>query len=220
MIDWETKLRDYGVLWRHDGNLARPFAQLTSGLISDTYFDVTYAVANPNLLAVAAAVMAKQLEVVFGDKLSQLVICGQMKGSVPLATILAAKINAGFIWTEKVGDGANKLIAVDERFSDIFAKERVVVLVEDTTTSGSTSALSREALQAASYRVSPYLPTFIDRTQDETNGFTILGCYRPDFPAQTWIEGNNPYTGGAEAVPPVRPKTAVGRVALRARYSS
>jgi orotate phosphoribosyltransferase len=219
-MNWKETLTKIGALWHHDGNKERPYALLTSGRISGDFADMSFAIAHPELIALAARSLTQQL-LKSGGVPHNLIICGQQEGSTTLASRIAEELDRGFVYTTKVGEGTEKTMVLAERFAGIFPEDNPVVLVEDVTTTASTSEKSREALYRAGFKnVSPILLTIVDRTGGNNHyGFNVKSCVQiDDF--TSWVEGENPYTpDGKELLPPVRAKTTAGRVAMRKKYT-
>ena len=215
-MDWDTELKALGALWEHDGHPVRPYALLTSERISGHFADMSFLMARPTMIAAAAKELADKVREDYPDT-STLVICGQQKGSTTLASRIAEELDCDFIFTNKIGEGVDKMMEVDERFAGIVSEDKTALLVEDVTTTASTSSMSRWALWDFGLKnVSNLLLTIVDRTGgNNRDGFIIVSCFIPDdFP--TWEEGTNPHTkDGKEIVPPVRPKTKEGRRAMR-----
>lgn len=215
--EWGQRLEQVGAIWHHDGDLQRPFVQLTSGRISADFADLSYLVAQPWLLAIAAAQLAESVKAHLPNhNHKSLVVCGQMKGSVTLASRVAEELNAGFVWTNKIGEGPGKRMEVDERFVGMFEPDALVLLVEDVSTSALTSELSRDGLITFGLpNVSPILMTGVDRTGGSNNfGFSLLSLHQPNG-FRTWERGKNPFTSdGLEILEPVHAKTKEGRRAM------
>ena len=55
MTDWKKVFEDYGAIWIHDSNPARPHALLTSGLHSDGFVNCTKVTQNPSVLETAVS---------------------------------------------------------------------------------------------------------------------------------------------------------------------
>lgn len=216
MTDWNSELTSVGALWEHDGHPNRPYGLLTSGRISGHFADMSYVMAQPYVLAKAARELASKVTSLYGSS-ANLVICGQQEGSTTLASRIAEELNCGFIYTTKVGEGANKKMVLAERFEGIFPEGSLVILVEDVTTTAGTSDESLKALKQVGFLAfRNLLLTLVDRTGGKNKfGFEIISCFTPEnFPS--WPEGENPHTkDGKEIVPPVRPKTKAGRKAMR-----
>ena len=217
MTNWKEELTGVGALWHHDGHPDRPYALLTSDRISGDFADTTFAMAKPSLIAKAAIELARKVKEHYPDiDHTKLVICGQQEGSTTLASRIAEELDCGFVYTTKVGEGADKKMVLADRFAGIFREGSFTVLVEDVSTTAGTSAQSRVALDEADFQVSENLLTLVDRTGGSNDhGFNVVSCYTPDnFP--TWPEGENPHTpDGKELVAPVRPKSKANRAAMR-----
>ena len=220
-IDWRRTLVETGAIWCHDGHPDRPYALLTSGKISDRFADLSFVMTKPTLVAEAAKELVEKMFGRFTDKeLKSLVVCGQMKGSVTLASRIAEELGCGFVFTNQVGEGPDKTMSVDGRFAGMYDDQTLVILVEDVSTSAKTSSLSRDALRTFGLpNVSNILLTHVDRTGGTNGfGFELISCYVPEN-FKSWEEGSNPHTpDGKENVPPVRAKTKEGRLALRKPY--
>ncbi|MFT7507362.1 MAG: orotate phosphoribosyltransferase [Acidimicrobiales bacterium] len=216
--EWDKILKNAGVIWNHDGDLRRPFALLTSGAISADFVDLSYAMAQPRIIAKAAIELANQLRTEYGtdEFADEFIICGQMKGSTTLASRVAEELGCGFIFTNKVGEGPEKKMVVDERFSGIHDPESTVILVEDVSTSTLTSKLSRDGLKDFGFTtISAILATLADRTGGSNDHhFEIKSCYVPEG-FRTWVNGENPFTDdGQEVLEPIRAKSKEGRKAM------
>ncbi len=217
MTNWKQELTVVGALWHHDGHPDRPYALLTSGRISGDFADTTFAMARPSLIAKAAIELASKVRELhrYSDH-TKLVICGQQEGSTTLASRIAEELDCGFVYTTKVGEGADKKMVLADRFSGISPEGSLMVLVEDVSTTTGTSAQSRQALREAGFQVSENLLTLVDRTGGSNDhDFFVFSCFAPDnFPS--WPEGENPHTSdGKELVAPVRPKSKANRAAMR-----
>lgn len=53
-MDWEDKFKKAGAFWEHDGNKLRPYARLTSGRISNRFFNADNLIDQPDVIAQAA----------------------------------------------------------------------------------------------------------------------------------------------------------------------
>ena len=225
-VEWEETLHEIGAIWKHDGHPERPYARLTSERISDRFIDLSFLMTRPKLVANAANELAEMLlnslRREYGEiKLHDVVICGQMVGSVTLASRIAEVLNCGFIFTQKLGEGKDKEMVVDERFVGMYQEDALIILVEDVTTTLNTSKHSSDGLHEFGFtNVSTIVLSLVDRTDGAHEfGFEILSRYVPeDF--SSWEEGQNPHTpNGQELVPPVRAKKKAGRIAMRRAYT-
>lgn len=213
--EWNEILKKAGVIWNHDGDLRRPFALLTSGDISADFADLSYAMAQPWIIAKAAKELAGQLQAEYqtDEFADEFIICGQMKGSTTLASRVAEALGCGFIFTNKVGEGPDKKMVVDERFDGIHDTDLTVVLVEDVSTTTLTSKLSRDGLMDFGFTtISSILLTLADRTDGQNNhDFETKSCFVPEG-FRTWPRGKNPFTkDGQEVLEPIRAKSKEGR---------
>ena len=208
-MSFKEKLIDCGAIWRHDGNPKRPYALLTSGRISNGFVDCSPAVMRPQLIAEASKHLALQLRKRVAKRVfCKLIVAGQMKGSVTLASRIAEELGCLFIWMDKSSDASDKEMPLDPRFNSHLLpySDHTVLLIEDVTTTCSTSKKSRETLHRLGFSTLPYLLALVNRSvKIEMQGFRIISC--TDIEMQDWERGKNPFTkGGEEYVEPVRPK--------------
>lgn len=201
---WERELQDIGAFWLHDRNPKRPFARLTSGLISEGFVNCGIMMSeHPHRFAKAVRDLADKAHL-NDPKLSGRVI-GAAKGAINLAYQLAAYTGRSYAYAEKSGDE----LVFEERFSQHFKLREHFILCEDTMTTGNTI----RKLICAGYECAPraqFEPVILvicNRSgQERMEGFDIVSLI--DRRIQTWKEGENPYTeDGRELVEPVRPKT-------------
>ncbi len=217
-MDWERQLTEIGALWHHDGHRERPYALLTSGMISAHYIDMSFAVARPAVIAKAARQLAATLVGSYGGS-QKYIICGQQEGSTTLGSRIAEELDCGFMYTTKASEGADKIMVLAERFHGMFPEDSLVILVEDVTTTAGTSVASRRALEKVGFKLfRDIILTVVDRTNGRNEfGFEIISCLKAgEF--ISWKEGENPHVpNGKEIVEPVRPKTERGRKLMRRR---
>lgn len=211
-VTWERVFRECGAYWRHDGNLKRPFARLTtSDRISNGFFNGgRVADEAPHLLLAAAEKLLYWFQKEHQDRLPELIfdpdavirVIGAEYGGIALSTIIAGKGRYKSAFAQKQPDGSLAF----KRAS--FQPGEHLLLIEDTVTTGRTLQKLREAAVKASpgCEFFPHVLSLCNRSgSDVWQGMPILSLIQPEF--QTWEEGQNPFTrGGEEAVPPVCPK--------------
>lgn len=207
MMDWPGKFTKVEAFWKHDGNPKRPYALLTSGKISDCFFNGSRVIERPKLTQkVATDLIAIRNKFEVGAMYPQIVV-GPAVGAIPLIHEVARQLpRSPRAWfSEEVGP--TKLIII-KRF-DNADNLRYALLVEDVITTGKSTIKTIEALQ----RLDPMITTLpnvlciVNRSGKTTlpNGAGIIALYT--IAAQTWDRGQNPYTpDGQELVEPVRPK--------------
>ncbi|TSC75603.1 MAG: orotate phosphoribosyltransferase [Parcubacteria group bacterium Gr01-1014_31] len=134
---WITRLQERQVLWRHDGNPARPHAELTSGRHSDAFFNCSRIIQDPALLAEVCRDIAARAD---GQQRPERVF-GTAYGSIPLALELATAFICRFGFTEREVGGPLTL----KRF-DVKTDERALVITGSHTKEGSTVIAETVAL--------------------------------------------------------------------------
>ena len=207
---WYGLLRRTGALWVHDGESRRPYARMTTGLISNEYIDFTYVVRYPKLMA--------QFMHHLSDKLRPLlhsgtVFVGQAQGSITLASELARIFEGQFAYTVKW----RKQRVLATRFRPLLLKNAFLVPVEDVHHTGSTIESCRENLVRLGFtNLAPFDVAAVNRTGGpKVSRRRIISTV--EKPTLSWPEGENPFTDGPELVPPVRPKGA-GSYKLKKRF--
>ena len=198
---------EVGALWQHDGNPKRPYALLTTGNISDSYVNSGRLVTYPSLVAAAAKELAGKIRLEV-ETTENLVMVGQMKGSVTLASRIAEELDCAFIWTNKSADQPDKEMEIDTRFNLSRFENHHFVVIEDVLTTGDTSLRTIKSLGKLGISLLPIIPCLVSwNPEKEINGYKILPCL--SLTMNVWGEGKNPYTeNGQELVDPVRPKGA------------
>lgn len=211
-VTWEREFEACGAYWRHDGNLKRPFARLTtSDRISNSFFNGgRVADEAPHLLLAAAEKLLYRFQREHQDRLPELIfdpdavirVIGAEYGGIALSTIIAGKGRYKSAFAQKQPDGSLVFKRTD------FQPGEHLLLIEDTVTTGRTLEKLRDAAVKASpgCQFFPHVLALCNRSgSDVWQGMPILSLIQPEF--QTWEEGQNPFTrDGEEAVPPVRPK--------------
>lgn len=200
--EWEEEFARVGAFWRHDGNPHRPYARLTSGLISNGFFNGTRVAEDGHLFGLACQALWRMADAAQVPGGTNLRIVGAEKGGIALATRIAESARSLSAFAEKT----EREGLLFKRFD--LSKDQRFLMVEDTITTGGTllsleRAVTRQRPTADFHRV---VLALCNRSGKPTyRRFNILSLIAPDF--QTWEEGANPFTGdGTESVPPVRPK--------------
>lgn len=203
-MEWKRRFADLGVFWLHDGNPERPYARLTSGLISNGFFNCGILMSeHPRIFAEAVEHLVGKSDI--KDTRHTGRVIGAAKGGINLAYQIGVAANRRYAYAEKTDDG----FAFDERFSQHFAKAEHFIVCEDTmTTGGSVQKLMLAALECVprAQFESPILVVCNRSGMDRLGALDIVSLI--DQPMQTWKDGENPFTSnGRELVEPVRPKT-------------
>ena len=195
--DWLKKFREIGMLWQHDGNPKRPYAKLTSGMISDGFVNCSQLITRPRLLHEAVHELLGK----FISPGKQHSVIGQAMGSITIGHVAAFILESRFYWAVKTRSGG---MEIDPRF--LIDKSLPAILVEDVTSTGETSIKSKRSLVAINVPVLPIIYSIVNRSGKKSiDGMEIRSLIDLNF--ATWDFGNNPHVdGGLELVRAVRPK--------------
>ena len=194
---WIQKLEDLGALWIHDKNPKRPYALLTSGNISNGFFNMTKVMEHPQLLEEVCK------EIVHQNPLAEKpdVVVGSALGAITIAHVFAKQLDAKFAFTEKNKDETAMVL---KRFN--ITPGNKVLIVEDVMSTGNTTRKTIETLEKLDVQILPYIFLLINRSgQKDLDGREVKALI--DYPMPIWEPGKNPFTkDGQEIVPAVRPK--------------
>ncbi len=220
---WMKKFTALGAFWHHDGNPKRPYARLTSGKISNGFFNGGLVTSRPQLLADIVRTLVKGvwvdggLRVTLQDALETNVqlqhpfatlTVGPAMGGITFASRLAEQLEIGTTFAEKLEDNHGEFAL--KRLPPQHPPTSRILLTEDTITSGkSVEAVRRAALRdLPGVGIFPIVAAICNRSGESRLPSGLLICALIDCHMPTWDEGSNPFTpDGAELVPPVRPKT-------------
>ncbi len=233
LVNWKKKFEDVGAFWRHDQNPLRPYARLTSGRISDGFFDADRVTAHPSLVyqAIGHLMQASELERALrlirtpeecalrkhavASTLNDLrpsyveerrgpritLVVGAAYGAITPAYAAAHHAEARMAFAVKREDGTFTF----DRFEASIGEQEVVLIIEDTVTTGGTVRKIRDALIRIrpKSRFIPCVLSFCNRSNTiAIDDMEIASLISPDI--RSWKEGENPYTpDGRELVPPV-----------------
>lgn len=206
--DWKAEFAQVGAFWEHDGNPRRPYALLTSGKISNGFFNGGKVAEHGLLFGRACTALwhtarsPEPRDGYVGITDENLRVVGAEKGGISLSTRIAEAALARAAYAEKVGDAL-----VFKRFE--LSSSELFLLVEDTITTGGTLQKLADAVAEACNAKPVFaeaILAFCNRSgKMEIDGLPIVSLISPDF--TTWELGENPFTpDGKELVPPVRPK--------------
>ncbi|MEK7602154.1 MAG: hypothetical protein AAB472_01580 [Patescibacteria group bacterium] len=198
--DWTESFKGFGAFWKHDGNPERPYVRLTSGLISDGYFNCGLIVSeHPRFFRRACTELARKISPPHGaiDR-----IVGAAKGGIVLSYNLASSmLDTTYAYAEK----PNEVFVFDKRFSSHFRDDERIMMVEDTISTAGTlrelrTVILREIPGAILY---PQVLAICNRSgKTFFDDFSILSLITLE--ANSWQEGENPFTpDGNELVPPL-----------------
>jgi orotate phosphoribosyltransferase len=206
-MDWNHRFEEIGAFWLHDGNQKRPYALLTSGKISNFFFNSSKVLERPNLLESVADALAGLARKELPEEEVPDVVVGPSLGALTLAYEVACALPPARAWfTEEDKDTKHQTL---KRFAPEEGMERILV-VEDVITTGRSTQETIDAvtIEAPSLAVYPFVLCVINRSGKATlpDGKRIIPLL--EIPTQSWVRGKNPFTqNGQEIVEPVRPKT-------------
>ena len=200
--EWGNGFTRTGAYWKHDRNPLRPYALLSSGLISDGFFNGGRVIEeDPELFGLACRELWNRATL-RGYTFGVTRVLGAALGGISLSSRIAevGRIKSGF--AEKKGDDFSlnrPLIIKGERF----------LLVEDTVTTGGTleklHAETCKQVERAEF-ASAILALCNRSGKVSIAGMPIISLISPSM--RSWERGENPCTpDGNELVEPVHPKT-------------
>jgi orotate phosphoribosyltransferase len=195
---WLKQFEAFGARWQHNGDMALPHAELTSGLHSDSYLNLTIAIQRARLVSPIANSLLQGL----GNNYQSFDrIVGPAYGGIALAFAIAVACDCKFGFTEKV-NGQMQLARFTIRPGE------TILVVEDALTTGGTTLETIEALQQAQANVVPDICVIINYLlEDQLKGFHINSLI--DLPIQTWPADQCPLC--AQGSQPLRPKDNWGK---------
>lgn len=195
---WIKAYQEQGALWIHDGNPARPHAELTSGKHSDGFFNSRLVIPDNQLMTLAAKDLVdfyvQQGNYSLIEKVDRVV--GPQTGATKLAGFIAAEISERrnrlcyFSSPEKQGEGAAKRMVFADRDLERLPGE-IVLLDEDVITTGGSVDLTAKACLEAGAHVLPYVLALVNRSGLEREGDrSILALI--DRPMPMWLPNKCP----------------------------
>lgn len=206
-MDWMQKFEEIGALWHHDKNPARPYALLTSGKISNLFFNGSKVIERPELLEAVADELVAQAKKEIGN-LRPSAVVGPAHGAITLAYAVAKRLPPARAWfteteTNKEAPPSLKRFDGADNAEDFLA-------VEDVITTGGSALLTIEACKRKCPKLQayPFVMCIVNRSGSKQlrGARDILALL--NIPAKTWDRGRNPFTpDGQERVEPVRPKS-------------
>jgi orotate phosphoribosyltransferase len=225
---WLGELKGTGALWIHDGNPRRPYARLTSGKISNIFFNASKLIENPWALSRFVDEIFDRLEAAQSIyNLQPDVVVGPAAGAITLAYELAERYDALGWFTEDVGKGDEKIIKL-KRFEPEKPGLKILGVEDVITTGGSVDDTVRAVTEAdPSIVFYDIVICIVNRSGKMVTpgGKNIVALINLDQEAmaelggKTWDEGQNPFIpDGKELVPPLRPKERHNWRELNAEY--
>ncbi len=187
---WVEAYREKDALWIHDGNPARPHAELTSGKHSDGFFNSRLVIPDDLLMRFAATDLVNRY-IAHGGSI-ELVhrVVGPQTGATKLAEFIAAEISGRrqspcyFASPEKQGDGNNRRMVFSDPFKRVSAGE-IVLLCEDVITTGGSVERTIDACLEVNAAVLPVVLVLVNRSGlTQESGKYILALI--DRPMPMW----------------------------------
>jgi adenine/guanine phosphoribosyltransferase-like PRPP-binding protein len=210
--NWDKIFIDIGASWTHSGDPhTQPFIRTSSGLLSAGCFRGRKVQEDPELLSKAAASLIAHPGI--RQYLKRRIhkecpidrVLGSATSGIALASHIALQIGAKTAFAEK--DSESPCGFSFKGFT--FEPNELVLIVDDTVTTGRTLQGVRDALllEAPSAKIIPAMLVLCNRSNcTEIAGHKILSLITRSI--ERWPEGENPYTkDGKEILPPVEPKS-------------
>ena len=154
----EKKLKDGGILWKHNGDPKKPHALLTSGLHADTFNNGSKLVENPRMVSEIAFRIIEKLMKHKNYQAPDWVM-GPAFGAITLGHEIAHGLNKKFAFTEPVQIKGKKT-QVLKRF-EIKAGEKVLV-IEDAISTGSSILKTIEVLENIGVEIIPCIASVVN----------------------------------------------------------
>jgi orotate phosphoribosyltransferase len=199
--EWVHAFIEYLAFWKHDGNLRRPHALLTSGMHSDGFFNWSMIAQHPFVAQEAAHSLVIRVHEAHGFAAGFAVdrVIGPGSGAITLADRMAGsgrlgtRCKSGF--TEKQPDGSHKVA----RFQ---IKGELVLACEDTISTGGSVSKTVTAIEAADGNVLPWITAICNRSGlTEVEGRPIVALITT--PMNNWEPEECPLCKeGSEAIRP------------------
>lgn len=157
-IDWGKKLEEMKILWRHDGDRAKPHALLTSGNHSKGFNNGAMLVENPLMLEGVCKDMIVELDKYLdGEKPDY--VCGPAMGAITIGHEVARQLGTKFAFTEPVQTDSGKM-QILKRFE--IPKGASVLVVEDAVSTGGSMVKTIDVLEGVGARVLPFVATIVN----------------------------------------------------------
>ncbi|HVV39305.1 MAG TPA: hypothetical protein VHD31_03185 [Candidatus Paceibacterota bacterium] len=200
--------KELGAIWQHDRHPDRPYALLTSGKISDFFFNASKVIEQPRVLGAVSdelVRLAKQED----PELSPDFVVGPAQGAISLAHEVAGSLPPARSWFTELPknpeDGTDQELLRFEPGSEALLGVRV----EDVVTTGGSAMKTKDAVlrRNSAVKFAPFLLCIVNRSGSPTlsDGTKIISLI--SVTPKTWDRGSNPFVPGrGELVEPVRPK--------------
>ena len=197
--------------WKHDGNIARPHALLTSGLHSDEVFDCELVMEDPIILSEAASdlvellhrpgINLEKIDRVVGPALGAITLVHEVARNITLRRDLKNPLTKHCLraYVEKVSEGRVEMMALNR--TNVQVSELVLVTDDVLTTSKSTT-LTSEAIALAGAYVVPVFAVLVNRSgKTSIRGTPIIALINKQ--SNVWTHEKCPLCPqGSEAIRP------------------
>ncbi len=186
-----------GALWLHNGDMARPHAELTSGRCSDGFVDVLRALRYPTMCRLLGSQLAMKIAPRYKGRVDWVV--GSDHAAATLSYEVAKDFHAQHDFTEKGPDKTQRW----SRF--VVEPGEIVLQVEELVTTSGTLQAVRDGLRRAHPEITfaPLVATLVNRsTLTHFDGVPIVSLARYDI--KSWAPEECPLC--AAGSPRVRPK--------------
>jgi len=155
---WEQKLKDMGVLWRHDGDMSKPHALWTSGKHADTFNNGSKLLEDPRVLEQVCAGMIESMKESIEEHKPDYIV-GPAFGAITIGSEIARQLGTKFAFTEPVITEEGKMQEL-KRF-DIPENAKVLV-VEDAISTGGSIKKTIDVLEGLGINVLPFVGTIVN----------------------------------------------------------
>lgn len=167
-------LRKCDAVWIHNGDPQNPHAELTSGLCSNGYFNLSKVTQHPNVVAILARQLIKDLRTLSVplDKVDWVV--GSPYAAITFSYEVAMQLGARHGFCEKDKDDPRKMIW---KRSQIPEGEDVLQIEELITTSSTTKKVRKAVIEGNEQEVHflPVVGTIVHRPPEMVSSYNING---------------------------------------------
>lgn len=172
---WIRIYQLYSSWWVHDGNPNRPYAELTSALISDGFCNSKALIADTPVLQGAMSQLIDYLmEAGLNPDIVDCVV-GPATGATRLAEVMCSHINGlrksgakkcRWISPVKIGHGTCEQFAFDDLQTVIQSGERAL-MIDDVATTGGSVERAAKLVEDKGGELLPFVPVLVNRSGHE-----------------------------------------------------
>ncbi|HRZ30636.1 MAG TPA: phosphoribosyltransferase family protein [Candidatus Paceibacterota bacterium] len=179
-----------GAFWPHDGNPARPHAELTSGNHSGGFFNGSKVIEDPEITRRAMEdLYLKISRVDYMDSNREYWVVGSALGACSLAHAMAQAIGCKCAFTEPVIKDEKKVMEL-KRFE--IPSHATAIVVEDVLTTGGTTKQTIHALETQAISVFGQIGVLVNRSGESSidgvsyhNRFGVVSLIEKPMPIWT-----------------------------------